>query len=138
MRDNKAWMFKEADSLASGAGKFTRAKRSVQPETRHRSLHGRHQTRRVCKTKTTNEVFFTRFAIHFALDAFITNSHVIGDGAQNFVTNYGADAEGLTDYLATLKHKPFANYQDGFEACTTSQPSKSPVSHREGRKGRLR
>ena len=120
MRGNKAWMFKEADSPQLGWEVYARKDLFYQETGIALSMDA---TKLVAlQKKATNEVSYEDSPLHFALKSFVTNSHIIGAGVQNFITNFGADADGLPEYLATLSkgHQPAASYVEGFEATVTA------------------
>jgi predicted dehydrogenase len=120
MRGNKAWMFKESDSPQLGWEVYARKDLFYQETGIALSLDA---TKLVAlQNKPTAEASYEDSSLHFALKSFITNSHITGTGVENFISNYGADADGLGEYLATLSkgRQPAAGYQEGFEATVTA------------------
>lgn len=120
MRGNKAWMFKEADSPQLGWEVYARKDLFYQETGIALSLDA---TKLVAlQNKIITETTYADSPLHFALKSFITNSHIVGAGVENFVSNFGADAEGLPEYIATLSkgRLPAAGYLEGFEATATA------------------
>ncbi len=120
MRGNKAWMFKEADSPQLGWEVYARKDLFYQETGIALSMDA---TKLVAlQNKNTNQVTYEDSPLHFALKSFVTNSHIIGAGVENFVSSFGADADGLPEYLATLTkgRQPAAGYVEGFEATVTA------------------
>jgi predicted dehydrogenase len=120
MRGNKAWMFKEADSPQLGWEVY--ARKDVFFEETGIALSMDATKLVAIQNKPTTQTTYEDSPLHFALKSFVTNSHIVGAGVENFITNYGADADGLSEYLATLSkgRQPAAGYQEGFEATVTA------------------
>ena len=109
-------MFKEVDAPTLGWEVYARKDQFYQETGIALSAGASHSTK--SKGETAPESPFLQSTLHYALQAFLHNSIVTGDGVNNFVSSYGADADGLGEYLATLSkgrlHAP--DYKDGFEA----------------------
>jgi len=118
MRGRNAWMFKEADSPTLGWEPYARKDVFFEETGIALSLDATKLTS--LQKKPTMQTTYQDSPLHFALDALITNAHITAKGVENFTTNFGADADGLDEYLLTLKRKPFAGYQDGFDATVTA------------------
>ncbi len=121
IRENKAWMFKEVDSPLLGWEVFARN------DTFHRETGialvanatklGAKNVKAGEDTIPPNET-----SLYKALEAFITNSGLVGTGVQDYVDNFGDSEKGVREYLATLtKTKlPAAGYKEGLESAVTA------------------
>ena len=120
LRQNKAWMFKEADSPLLGWEVYAR-KDDFYKETGIALVAN--ATKLVAQgEKPTEEAPFTNTPLSYALEAFLYNSRLIGGAVEDFVTNFGdGDAAALRAYLVDFaKNKmPAAGWQEGFEALVT-------------------
>jgi hypothetical protein len=118
MRGNKAWMFKESDSPQLGWEVYARKDLFYQETGIALSLDATKQA--ALQNKITSEVTYADSPLHYALKSFITNSGKTADAVKNFISSYGADADGLPETLAALKRLPAAGYLEGFEATVTA------------------
>ena len=61
-------------------------------------------------------------SLHFALEAFVTNTGVVNTGVEDFTSNFGGDAKALREYLAGLSKSklPAAGWQEGYEATVSA------------------
>jgi predicted dehydrogenase len=114
LRENKSWLFKEDDSPLLGWEIYA-TKMQFYKETGITLAAGASKSVQNAKGA---ESPFADSALHYALAAFVKNCHVTADGVVNFITAYGADADGLDEYLAGIVKSRLAaaNYKDGFEA----------------------
>lgn len=119
MRGSKAWLFKEVDSPLLGWEIYA-SKDQFYKETG--IVLAANATKSVKNEAKSAESAYADSPLHFALAAFIQNSRVTANGVRDFVAAYGADAEGLSDYLAGLSKArlPAAGYQEGFDATVTA------------------
>ena len=113
-RGDKAWMFKEAEADLLGWEIYA-AKKQFNDESGIALVLGASKSVQAVKKEVSP---FEESPLHYSLAAFIHNSWVTGQGVKDFTTNYGADAEGLPEYLATLAKSrgPAAGYAEGFDA----------------------
>lgn len=119
LRGNKAWMFKEVDSPLLGWEVYAR-KDSFYKETGIALVAN--ATKSVQKEeKPGEETPYTNTVLSSALEAFITNSNLIGGAVEDFTANFGDDEPALKENLSALaKNKVLcADYQDGYEATVT-------------------
>src|SRR5580704_11621833 len=100
MRGNKAWMFKEADSPQLGWEVYARKDIFFEETGIALSMDATKQI--ALQNKPTAQVTYEDSPLHFALKSFVTNSHIVSAGVENFNTTYGADADGMGEYIATL------------------------------------
>jgi hypothetical protein len=119
MRGSKAWLFKEVDSPLLGWEIYA-SKDQFYKETG--IVLAANATKSVKNEAKSAESAFADSPLHFALASFIQNSRVTANGVRDFVAAYGADAEGLPDYLGGLSKArlPAAGYQEGFDATVTA------------------
>lgn len=127
MRGKNAWMFKEVDSPTLGWEPYARRDLFYQETGIALAMDATKQV--AISKKATQEITYEDSPLHFALKSFITNSHVVGAGVQDFVSSFGADAEGLPEYLASLSkgRQPAAGYQEGYEATVTALKTNEAV-----------
>ena len=113
-RGDKAWWFKEVDADLLGWEIYA-AKRQFYEETGIALVLGASKSVHTEKKETSP---FEDTPLSYSLEAFVHNSWVVGQGVRDFTTNYGADAEGLPEYLGTLAkaYAPAAGYAEGFAA----------------------
>ncbi len=116
LRGNKAWMFKEVDAPLLGWEVYAR-KDEFYKETGIALVAN--ATKLVAQgSKPVEEAPYSSTPLHYALEAFITNTGNLAAGVEDFVSNFGDDEKPLRAYLATL-HKgrvPAASCEQGFEA----------------------
>ena len=120
VRQNKAWMFKEADSPLLGWEVYAR-KDDFYKETGI-ALVANATKLAALGEKPAEEVPFTNTPLFHALDAFLYNSRLIGGAVEDFVANFGdGDAAALRAYLVDFaKNKmPAAGWQEGYESLVT-------------------
>ena len=75
-------------------------------------------TRRVRIFTPTAEIPFAASSLASALEAFIANTGIMMTAVDDFVSNFGENAQGLSEYLTSLvkSRLPAADYDDGYEA----------------------
>jgi predicted dehydrogenase len=116
LRGNKAWMFKEVDAPLLGWEVYAR-KDEFYKETG--IALAANATKLVAQgNKPVEEAPYSDTPLHYALEAFITNTGNIIAGVEDFTANFGENQKALREYLATLdKTKvPAATAQQGLEA----------------------
>jgi hypothetical protein len=71
--------------------------------------------------------------LFYALEAFITNSHLTSSAVEDFTTNFGEDEQGLKDYLADIAKKklPYADVQEGFDATVVALKANEAINKRQ-------
>jgi predicted dehydrogenase len=113
-RGDKAWMFKEVEADLLGWEIYA-AKKQFYDETGIALVLGASKSVQAVKKEVSP---FEESPLHYSLGTFARNSWVIGQGVKDFTTNYGADAEGLPEYMASLfkKNLPAPSYTEGFDA----------------------
>jgi predicted dehydrogenase len=118
MRENKAWLFKEDDSPLLGWEIYA-TKMQFYKETGITLAAGASHS---VQKAHVEESPFQESILHYSLKAFIQNCTVTATGVKDFFATYGADADGLGEYLASLSKSrlPAATYQDGFEATVSA------------------
>ena len=118
LRGNKAWLFKEADSPLLGWEVYAR-KEQFFNETGIALVANATKSSKTDQSKSQNESAYTDPPIYFAMDSFLTNAELIGNGVEEFASTFDVnDSKALKEYVASLqKYKqPAATYVDGFEA----------------------
>jgi predicted dehydrogenase len=118
IRDRRAWMFKEVDSPLLGWEVYAR-KESFYKERGIVLGAGTTQLTAQGDNPVEDALGEDENPLYFALEAFLSNSGVIGAGVEDFVSLFGGDDDSaLMDYLEGLKGDmlPYATYQDGYEA----------------------
>ncbi len=116
MRGSKAWMFKEVDSPLLGWEVYARKDQFYQETGIALVANATKQT--ALQNKATDETPPTETALHYALEAFVTNSGVVAAGVEDFTSNFGNDPSALREYLAGLgkARRPAAGYEEGYAA----------------------
>ena len=120
LRQNKAWMFKEADSPLLGWEVYAR-KDEFYKETGI-ALVANATKLAAQGDKPAEEAPFTNTPLSYALEAFLYNSRLIGGAVEDFIANFGdGDAAALRNYLADFAHNkmPAAGWQEGYESLVT-------------------
>jgi predicted dehydrogenase len=120
MRGKNAWMFKEVDSPTLGWEPY--ARRDVFFQETGIALAMDATKLVALQKKTVTEYTYEDSPLHFALKSFITNCDVTANGVKDFISEYGPDAEGLPEHLASLSHgrQPAVGYLEGYEATITA------------------
>jgi predicted dehydrogenase len=112
MRGDKNWWYKEDDAKQFGweiyankekAGNYLGISLSADAS----------KSIQAGKTETSP---YEDSTLHHALKAFVKNSHLVGKGVEDFELTFGADAEGMGDYISKIPRGRAAGYQDGFNA----------------------
>ncbi len=120
-RESKAWWFKEVDGPLVGWEIYA-AKEQFRHETGLALAAG--STKSVKAAEAVAESPYAESTLHHALKSFIQNCHVTSEAVTNFTANFGADAEGLAEYIAGadgIKGRlPAAGWKEGFEATVTA------------------
>ncbi|HTL57662.1 MAG TPA: Gfo/Idh/MocA family oxidoreductase [Candidatus Limnocylindrales bacterium] len=117
MRENKAWMFKEADSPLLGWEVYAR-KETFYHET------GIALVANASKSVNTGDQGqpqpFTNTPLSEALKNFLLNSADVTAAKEDFITNFGADdQDGMSEHLLKVKRdkgRAAAGYLEGFQA----------------------
>ncbi len=119
--ESKAWMFKEVDAPMVGWEIYA-AKEQFRHESGLALAAG--STKSVKAGDNLAESPYAESTLHYALKAFIQNCHVTNVGVTDFVASYGADADGLAEYLSgavMLKSRLHdAGYQEVLVATVTA------------------
>jgi len=114
LRDSKAWMFKEVDSPLLGWEVYAR-KDAFYKETGIALVAGGSKQTALGE-KPAEEV--TPFPpLYYALQSFLGNCSETTAAVEDFNFAYDPkDKAGLAEYIATIKFRPAAGYQDGYAA----------------------
>lgn len=116
LRGNKAWMFKEVDAPLLGWEVYAR-KDEFYRETGIALVAN--ATKLVAQgNKPVEEAPYSSTPLHYALEAFISNTSALAGDVENFTSSFGNDPKALKEYLAPLgkSRAPAAGYEQGFEA----------------------
>lgn len=111
----KSWLFEEANSQLFGWEIYA-AKQEFYKETGITLSAGASHS---VQAKGVEENPLLQSTLHYSLRSFLHNSLITGQAVTNFVNAYGADADGLSDEVASKTKDarwPAATYKDGFEA----------------------
>lgn len=122
IRDNKAWMFKEVDAPQLGWEIYAR-KDSFYKERGIALDANATKLKAIGKKATEAAGPEEESPLHYALEAFISNSTATGAAVEDFASLYDvSDAKALATYLAGIKKTmtPCAGYKEGFEAAVTA------------------
>jgi hypothetical protein len=121
VRDDKAWMFKEADSPLLGWEVYAR-KDKFQEEEGVALVMNATKLKAQGTDGAENAQVFKETPLFYALKAFVSNSYAHQSAAEDFAALFGDDAEALSDYLVETNEKkqPYADYQIGYEAAVTA------------------
>jgi predicted dehydrogenase len=129
-RDDKAWLFKEVDSPLLGWEIYA-AKDQFYKETGISLRAG--ASKSTSSGKAAAESPFASSALHYALAAFIQNSRVTTTGVNDFNSSYGADADGLAEYLAgptvAKARLAAAGYKEGLVATVSAIKANEAIMH---------
>jgi len=128
VRENKAWMFKEADAPLLGWEVYAK-KETFYKETGISLSADATKLKKDPKAVDDGIVPPNEAPLYKSLEAFITNSGILAAGVEDFVSNFGNDEKALRDYLPTvMKNKSHAaGYQEGFEATVTALKANEAV-----------
>jgi predicted dehydrogenase len=131
VRGSKAWMFKEADSPMLGWEVYA-LKETFYKETGIALVANATKLTTVTKKTSAGENYEDTPLVR-ALEAFLYNSHLIGNGVTDFVSTFGNDDAALKDYLADLgKNKlPAATGLEGFEATVMALKANEAIRNRQ-------
>lgn len=115
IRGSRAWLFKEVDSPLLGWEVYAR-KDQFYKETGIALVAN--ATKIATRDDNAEELPFENTPLSFALKSFIHNSVTKQAGVEDFVSNFGDDADGIRQYLDTIKGSllPAASIQDGLAA----------------------
>jgi predicted dehydrogenase len=114
-REDKGWLFKEVDAPLLGWEVYAK-KEAFHKETGIALVADASKAKAYSVTDASVPV--TETPLYKACEAFVTNSHIVTAGVQDYVENFGENEQGLREYLAGLakNRMPAAGYQEGFEA----------------------
>ena len=116
LRGNKAWMFKEVDAPLLGWEVYAR-KDEFYKETGIALVAN--ATKLVAQgNKPVEQAPYSDTPLHYALESFITNTGALAGGVEDFLANFGDNPKALKEYLETLQkgRQPAATAQQGFDA----------------------
>lgn len=115
IRGSRAWLFKEVDAALLGWEVYAR-KDQFYKETGIALVAN--ATKIATRDDNVEEVPYENTPLSHALKAFAHNSHTRQAGVEDFVSNFGDDAEGIRQYLETIKGSllPAATAADGLAA----------------------
>jgi len=115
IRGSRAWLFKEVDSPLLGWEVYARKDQFYKEAGIALVANA---TKIASRDDAVEEVPFENTPLSHALKSFIHNSHTKQAGVEDFISNFGDDADGLRQYLDTLKGAlmPAASIQDGLTA----------------------
>jgi predicted dehydrogenase len=122
MRDNKAWMFKEADSPLLGWEVYAR-KETFYKETGIALVANASKSVAAAQVQ---ESPFKNTPLYYALLYFVKTSADVTAAKEDFITNFGADdQDALSDaaqktYKKMVSGRPAAGYLEGFQATVTA------------------
>ena len=123
VRDEKAWMFKEADAPLLGWEVYA-LKETFHKETGVVLAADATQLTRVTGGESGGEAGeYVDTPLHRALDAFVHNVHVHQSGVEDFIFGFGEEEpEALQEYLRDLEDskKEAADIRTGHEATVTA------------------
>jgi predicted dehydrogenase len=132
LRDNKAWMFKEVDSLLLGWEVYA-TKETFYKETGIALVAGK------SKGQTTGseggQDAATSTPLFYALQNFLRNSSDLAGTIEDYITAYGADdTEGLVAQVAKFEkdiRRPAASYVEGYQATVAALKANEAVLSRK-------
>lgn len=115
VRGSRAWLFKEVDSPLLGWEVYAR-KDQFYKETGIALVAN--ATKIASRDDAVEEIPFENTPLSHALKSFIHNSLTKAAGVEDFISNFGDDADGVGQYLASIKGSllPAASIAEGLEA----------------------
>ena len=121
VRDDKAWMFKEADSPLLGWEVYARKDKFYEEEGVALVMNATKLKAQGADGADAAQVF-KETPLYYALQAFVSNSYAHQSAVEDFTALFGDDAEALNDYLKETNEKkqPHADYKIGYEAAVTA------------------
>lgn len=121
VRDDKAWMFKEADSPLLGWEVYARKDKFYEEEGVALVMNATKLKAQGADGAEAAQVF-KETPLFYALQAFVSNSYAHQSAVEDFTALFGDDAEALNDYLKETNEKkqPCADYKIGYEAAVTA------------------
>jgi predicted dehydrogenase len=127
LRDEKAWMFKEADSLLFGWEVYA-AKTKFLDETGIALVAG--ASKSVSSAPPTPEEVFKASPLFNALDNFIRNAADITFAVEDTTATYGDDPALVREAIAKVRLRAAAGPREGFQATVTVIKANEAIENR--------
>jgi predicted dehydrogenase len=129
IRERKAWMFKEVDSPLLGWEVY--ASKDVFYKESGIALVA-DASKQTASGDKPIETPHPMSALYYALEAFVNNCTDFSAGVEDFASMFDVnDKAALANYLATLKLKPAAGYQEGYAATVLAIKANEAVTKGE-------
>jgi predicted dehydrogenase len=113
--ESKAWVFKEVDSPLWGWEVYA-AKTAFYQDTGIALVAGASKSTGNEQLPTGQQDVPVKTPLWYALNNFLRNGVGLDSAANDYISAYGDDAQGLQEALAKVEIRPGASYLEGFQA----------------------
>lgn len=131
IRDGKSWLFKEVDSPLLGWEVYAR-KDAFYTESGIALVANASKVSQSAAQGGGASDPAAETSLTFAIQAFLTNSNLVGTGVEDFAALFdGNDLGAVAKHIETLKFSPAANYRDGYVATVMALKANEAVLRQE-------